>query len=284
MEYLKNILSGKKNTIKKLKGKYADDPGKINHQINHGTSGKPEIVKKLSQYLKSGRVNIIAEIKKASPSKGLINDFTDIKDIASIYDKHKSFIRGISVLTEETYFKGKTGYINDVKKISELPVIRKDFIFHELQVYESFAIGTDCILLISSILGLRKLGKLYRLATGLGMEAIVEVHSIRDLIKTLETGAHIIGINNRDLKKMKVDRDNVFRIFNFAKSSNIKDKIFICESGIGSKGIEAEVVYIKKLFNEGINNFLIGTYFMQSPNLNSTLKELETILKNNNLT
>jgi indole-3-glycerol phosphate synthase len=283
VEYLKNIISSKKKRIKKLKRYSGGKINEMDHQDRPAYKKKSKNHKKLSENIDSSRVNIIAEIKKASPSKGLINEFADIKDIALLYDKYKRLIRGISVVTEETYFQGNIEYIGEVKKITRIPVLQKDFIFHESQVYEGAGVGADCILLISSILGRRKLEKLYRLSLDLGMEAIVEVHSIEDLIKTMDIDAKIIGINNRDLKNMKIDRENVFKVYDFAKKSGIEDRIFISESGIGSKNIKSEIACIKRLFDQGISTFLIGTYFMESMDLDLTLKELQSMLSDNGL-
>ncbi len=280
MEYLRNIISSKKKRIKKLyeissKEKY-DKSGPVDKK-------KAKITKKLSENIDEDRVNIIAEIKKASPSRGLINEFSDISSISLLYDKHSDFIRGISVVTEETYFMGSIGFLEEVKKTTKIPVLRKDFIFHELQVHESAENGADCILLISSILGYRKLKQLYSLALDLGMEAVVEVHSIADLVKTLDIDAKIIGINNRDLRSMQVDRENVFRIYDFAKKSGVKEKIFISESGIGSSDMDSEINYIKRLYDKGINTILMGTYLMESTDLALTLEELGSTFSANRL-
>ena len=283
MEYLRNIISSKKKRIKNLYGTGDKEKHKTYEQAGPDTKKKSGTIKKLSENIDEGRVNIIAEIKKASPSKGLINEFSDIRGISLLYDKHSDFIRGISVVTEETYFMGSITFIEEVKKTTGIPVLRKDFIFHELQVHESAANGADCILLISSILGYRKLKQLYNLTLELGMESVVEVHSISDLVRTLDIDAKIIGINNRDLRSMQVDRENVFRIHDFAQKSGVREKIFISESGIGGSDMDSEIEYIKRLFDRGINTILIGTYLMESTDLALTLEELGSIFSANGL-
>ncbi|MBE3088944.1 MAG: indole-3-glycerol-phosphate synthase [Actinobacteria bacterium] len=264
MDYLREILRNKKNEIKSLDGKFKD---KI------FIDGNFNFIKNIS----SNRVNIIAEIKKASPSRGMINDCLDVEKVALLYSKYKSFISAISVITESVYFKGSIDFLNVVKKVSDLPVLRKDFIFHESQIYESAALGADCILLISSILGQKKLNKLYNMAKNLGLDVLVEAHSAREFDKAFNTGARLIGINNRNLKNMEVNINNTIDILEHAASKDIKDKIIVCESGMENTG------YIKDLYKRGIKVFLIGSYFMQSKNLVHDLSDMEARLKRENL-
>ncbi len=264
MDYLKEILLNKKNDIKILDIKFKD---------KNFINGNFNFVKNIS----SSRVNIIAEIKKASPSRGTINENLDVEKTAILYSKYKNFISAISVITESLYFKGSSDFIKVVKKVSDLPVLRKDFIFHESQIYESAALGADCILLISSILGQKKLNKLYSLAKNIGLDVLVEVHSDREFDKAFNTGSQLIGINNRNLKSMEVNTNNTIDILMNALGKDIKDKIIVCESGIENTS------YIKDLHKRGINVFLIGSYFMQSKNLEHDLSDMEAKLKRENL-
>ncbi len=264
MEYLKKILIGKKEEIKSLHKNLNKE--EIFLERKHGNKGR--LVKSIFK----NKINVIAEIKKASPSLGTINEAMDIGKVALLYTRHKSFIRGISVVTENAYFKGSPEYIKRVKKVSDLPILRKDFIFNEYQIYESAVLGADCILLISSILGYKKLKKLYNTGKSLGLDVLVEIHSEEELDKAADIGAGFIGINNRDLRSMKVDTSTAMRILGYAHKKGIKDKIIICESGISS------AKYVTELFNRGINTFLIGTYFMKSANLDVTLNKLEVEL------
>jgi indole-3-glycerol phosphate synthase len=269
MDYLKNILGAKKKEIKRLEGKFKRKEDIFKKSIDKRFS----FIKNLS----NNRINVIAEIKKASPSKGMINSSLDIGEVTLLYSKYKSFISAISVITEYVYFKGSNDYLRVVKRISDLPVLRKDFIFHENQIYESAALGADCVLLISSILGQKKLNKLYSLARSLGLDVLIEVHNIREFDRALSTGARLIGINNRNLKNMKVNINNTIEVLEYAASKNIKDKIFVCESGIEN------INYIKDLYKRGVNTFLIGSYFMQSKNLADDLGSMEDRLKRENL-
>ncbi|MCL4378420.1 MAG: indole-3-glycerol phosphate synthase TrpC [Actinobacteria bacterium] len=269
MDYLKNILLGKKKEIKSL-----DEKFKIKDVVYKKSMDKSfNFIENLS----NSRVNIIAEIKKASPSRGMMNINLDIEKVALLYCKYRRFISAISVITEPIYFKGNRNYIKIVKEVSSLPILRKDFIFHEDQIYESAVLGADCILLISSILGQKKLNKLFYVAKSLGLDVLVEVNNIREFDKALSTGARLIGINNRNLRNMEVDINNTHIILEQAVSLNIKDKIFVCESGIEN------VNYIKDLYEKGSKAFLIGSYFMQSKNLDYDLANMEERLKRKNL-
>jgi indole-3-glycerol phosphate synthase len=275
LKYIKEILLGKKREIEKI---YKEDKYKLPEIIGmkgavkqSGKSGGNFIT-----HIREGKVNVIAEIKKASPSRGVINDSVDIESVALLYDKFKSFICCASVLTESLYFKGSPEYIKKVKKKTVLPVLRKDFIFNEAQVYHSVEIGADCILLISSILGSSKLKRLYNLASSLGLDALVEIHNYNELEKALDTGAKLIGINNRNLKNMQVNERLIYDLLqNYG--SYLSDKIIVCESGIKNVG------YIEDLFRKGVTAFLIGEHFMGSGNLEKTLCSMELELKKGNL-
>lgn len=148
-------------------------------------------------------INLIAEIKKASPSKGIIRgDFNPVK-IAMTYQANGA--SAISVLTDERFFEGKLEYIKKVKENVSLPILRKDFFIDEYQIYESVAAGADAIILICELLSTNEIIKFHGLATSLGLDCLVEVHNEEDLEKALASDASIIGINNRDLHTFKVD-------------------------------------------------------------------------------
>jgi indole-3-glycerol phosphate synthase len=270
MDYLKRILANKKDEIKKNLIKEMDSSFKMIPEKSKNRSGFIKNIKK-------NKVNVIAEIKKASPSRGSFNEDLDIGKVAAIYDKYKSFICGISVITEPVCFNGNPEYIKKVKRFSDIPVLRKDFIFHESQIYESCKIGSDCILLISSILGLEKLKMLYKKATEVGLDVLVEVHSKEEFDKALLCGAEFIGVNNRNLKSMEVDLNTAAEIIDYSSKKNMEGKILVCESGI------EEIDYIKKMFQKGVCTFLIGSYFMKSSNLEKTLYDFESELKKEEL-
>ena len=179
MKFLKEILIAKKKGLARLK---AGLEGIGNTGYGNNTDGSMQ-EKHFIRNISPDRINIIAEIKKASPSKGIINSELDVSETARIYNKFDSFISGLSVLTEPLYFKGDSGDVALAKEGNSLPVLRKDFIFSELQLYESARLGADCILLISSLLSFRKLKKLYKRAGELGLDVLVETHYYKELVK-----------------------------------------------------------------------------------------------------
>ena len=263
-KFLKDILIAKKKGLKDIK---------LSRPENGSASNGRGFIDNISP----GRVNVIAEIKKASPSRGIIDGDLDVAETAKTYERYKTFISGLSVLTEELYFKGKKTDIALAKTGTGLPVLRKDFIFSERQVYESAGLGADCILLISSLLGYKKLKRLYECAGKAGLDVLVETHYRQELIRALDMGAEMIGINNRDLKKMHVDSSHIIKLLGDVPSDILEGKIIICESGVD------DTAYIEKLYGMGVNTFLIGTYFMKSRELDSTLSEFENELKKRNL-
>ena len=209
-----------------------------------------------------GNIRLIAEIKKASPSKGLIREDFDLNSIASIYEEKP--VSAISVLTEEDFFQGDLKYINDVKNITTKPVLRKDFIFDEYQIYEARANGADAVLLIAAILEKKQAAEYLHLCRELGLYVLFEAHDENDLEKSLLINADIIGINNRDLKTMKIDLSTTIRL----KKQIPRDKIVVSESGIGDRND------VLKLSDAGIDAILIGTSLMKSKDIGSKIDEL----------
>jgi indole-3-glycerol phosphate synthase len=212
--------------------------------------------------IKKQELTLIAEIKKASPSAGILRrDFNPI-EIAKIYQA--AGVSAISVLTEKDYFGGDLSYINTIKRHINLPILRKDFIFDEYQVYESYAAGADAILLLVSILSGRRLRRLYNLAKELGLASLIEVSSRYELRKALRVGAEIIGINNRNLKNFKVDLRMTDKLIKYIP----KDKIIVSESGIKTRN---DILHLKEL---GVNCVLIGETFMRASDITGKIKEL----------
>ena len=211
-----------------------------------------KIVKsKFKASLKDKDQVIIAEIKKASPSAGVISEDFDPVTKAREY---KAFgASALSILTEEDYFLGSIQFLKDVKEVSDLPILRKDFIVDIYQIYESKLIGSDCILLIASILSDTELDEFTKLADLLGLDYIIEVHDEEELRRAQNFPEAMIGVNNRDLKTFNVDIENSIRL----KKLFTKNNLFIAESGI--KGQED----IDKLIENDINVFLIGESLMK---------------------
>ena len=205
---------------------------------------------------------IIAEVKKASPSKGVIREKFDAVAIALDYEAHGA--AAISVLTEKKFFQGSPEYLTSIRKLVSIPVLRKDFLFDMYQIYEARALGADALLLIAAILEKNQMCELLHLTRELGMDALVEVHSREELDMVLETGARLIGINNRNLNT-----------FNTAISTTVEliqaipeDRIVVSESGIASRGD------IQLLRSSGVDAFLIGESLMRQECPGAQLAEL----------
>ena len=193
---------------------------------------------------------IIAEIKKASPSAGVISENFDPISKAKEYESFGA--SALSILTEEDYFLGSIEYLKQVKAITNLPILRKDFIIDKYQIYESKLIGADCILLIASILNDNELFTFSEIAEKLGLDFIIEVHDENELSRVEQFSNALIGVNNRNLKTFEVDLNNSIKLKEIFKGNNI----FIAESGIKSfKDIEI-------LQQHNINVFLIGESLM----------------------
>ncbi len=219
----------------------------------------------LASTLRGDRIQLIAEVKKASPSQGIIRpDFDPVK-IAKTYAANGA--SAISVLTEAKYFKGNLNHLKDIKQAlgnNRLPLLRKDFILEPYQVYESRAYGADSLLLIIAILKPDKLDELLSLSHQLGMSCLVEVHNQAELEIALKSGARIIGINNRDLKTFTVD---------LATTEHLRplippDIIVVSESGI-KNGNDME-----KMKKWAVDAVLIGESLMSAPNIATKMKEL----------
>jgi indole-3-glycerol phosphate synthase len=211
---------------------------------------------------RSDKLSIIAEIKKASPSKGLIREDLDSADIGRQYCKAN--VQAISVLTEKNFFQGDDENLIKVRQIAPLPVLRKDFIIDMWQVYQSRCIGADAILLIASILSTDLLNKMMIVANILGMQCLVEVHDETEVDMALEAGAKIIGINNRDLKTFETDLSVTKRLINRIPH----DRAVVSESGIKTAD---DMKYLKNL---GVDAVLIGETLMRAESIQGKINEL----------
>lgn len=204
---------------------------------------------------------LICEVKKASPSKGIIrNDFNHI-DIAMRYQEAGACC--ISVLTDEKFFKGSDSYLKDIKLQTSIPILRKDFIVDEYQIYEAKMLGADCILLIIAMLNDQKLSDLERCASSLNLSVLLEIHDLQDLQRAINLKSKLIGINNRNLRTFEVNINNTINLTKYIP----KDYIIVSESGINS------IDDIKKLNDVGISCFLIGEHFMRQKNIDKAVKE-----------
>ena len=220
-----------------------------------------DFIQALREKHAKSEAGVIAEIKKASPSKGIIRKNFDPVLIAQSYESGGAAC--LSVLTDRDYFQGHPDFIGQVKSSSKLPVLRKDFIIDPYQIYESRALGADCILLIVAALDLKEMKELESIANDLGMAVLVESHNQLELDAALELNTPLIGINNRDLKTFDVSLKTSIDLV-----KSIKDRIPITESGI----LNYEDI---KLMNANhINTFLIGEAFMRQADPGEALKKL----------
>ncbi|MDP2157185.1 MAG: indole-3-glycerol phosphate synthase TrpC [Nitrospirota bacterium] len=209
-----------------------------------------------------GQIRLIAEVKKASPSKGLIRQDFNHKTIAAVYKDKK--VNAISVLTEEDFFQGRIDFLADVKTISLLPVLRKDFIFDEYQIFEARASQADAILLIAAILDEKQAEEYLHISKELGMAVLFEVHDHRELEMALRINAPVIGINNRNLKTLLIDMNTTLEL----KKEIPVGKIIVSESGIKTRD---DVVSLEQA---GIDAMLIGTSFMEAADIGRKIEEL----------
>ncbi len=258
---LDDIVANKKVEIEKLRSYFT--PEDFLEKIK-GLKAIRDFEKAL---LYDGRnpVRIIAEVKKASPSRGILKEEFYPFDIARQYELYGA--AAISVVTEEKFFKGRFDYLPPICQNLNIPVLRKDFIIDDLQVYETRAAGADAILLIVALLGKERLKELMSLSAELKMPALVEVHNEEELEVALNADARIIGVNNRDLKTFKTDINTTVRLAPYVP----KDKILVSESGIDT------FEDIMLLMENGANAFLIGETLMKEKDIGKKLKELRGV-------
>ena len=211
-------------------------------------------VKKALKSTPDNPYRIIAEVKKASPSKGIIKENFNPIEIAKIYNETAD---AMSILTEPHFFQGSIEYLKEINNFSKIPLLRKDFIVDEFQIAEAYGAGADFILLIAKALETNELKKLYDFAKNIGLEVLFEIHDEEDLQKALEVGAEIIGFNHRNLKTFEMDMDLSKKLI----PKLPKGVIVVAESGINSPKI------IKKLHQNGVDAYLIGEHFMRQNNI-----------------
>lgn len=200
----------------------------------------------------AGKPAVIAEIKKASPSKGVIRKNFNPSEIAMSYERGGATC--LSVLTEVDFFQGEDAHLREARSACSLPVIRKDFIIDPYQVYEARSIGADCILLIVACLGDAQLRELNDLAHHLDMDVLIEVHNEEELERALQVNNRLIGINNRDLRSFEVSLNTTLNLLSRVPD----DRIVVTESGIH------RVEDVTQMRREAVNAFLVGEAFMRA--------------------
>ena len=216
----------------------------------------------LKKALKKDGLHIIGEIKKATIKEGIIRKRFNPSALAKQYQK--AGVAAISVLTDTKHFKGSLNDLIEVRKATKLPVIRKDFIIDTYQVYEARKAGADAVLLIASALSIFKMIEILNVGFSLGMDAIVEIHNEKDLKKVMQTGADIIGINNRNLRTLEVNIDTTLKLARQIP----EDRVIVSESGFKTKQD------LKKVQGK-VQAVLIGTTFMKAPDLIKKVKQLK---------
>lgn len=206
-------------------------------------------------------LSFICEVKKASPSKGVIAEEFPYVEIARDYEKGGA--RAISVLTEPYWFLGSDNYLKEIRKAVGLPIIRKDFVVDEYMIYEAKLMGADAVLLICAILTDEELKRFFDIADGLGLTALVEAYDQEEVNRALTIGARLIGVNNRDLHTFTIDINNSIRY----RQSVPEDVLFVSESGIKTKED------IRQLMEHNVNGVLIGETMMRADDRVAAVKE-----------
>ena len=260
MSILKEIYKYKKDFVeKKKKLLNLNDVIKLSEQ--YVPKGFIDDIKK---NIKEKDISIIGELKKASPSAGIIfNNKADYLNIANAYEDNG--ISCLSILTDEKYFKGSDSDLTEIRKRVSLPIIRKDFIVDSYQLHESKMLGADCILIILSMLEKNNAKDLEEEAISIGLDVLIETHNRIEMDIALEMKSDLIGINNRDLNDFSVDINNSILL----TSKPADGKIYVCESGINTR---ENIDYIKN--NSPIRTFLIGESLMRSSNLKEQIRTL----------
>ena len=257
---INKIVERKREEIKELKARMPLD--KLKNKIRVASRGNlfRDALKKLD------KISIIAELKKASPSKGLLLPDFDLLEVARLYEE--GGVEAISVLTEKNFFKGELDYVRLLRKSIRLPILQKDFFIDEYQIYHAAYLGSDAILLITRILSKEEISAFMTLAKSLNIAVLTEVHDKADVEKVLPLKPGIIGINNRNLETLKVNLENTKKLRTLIPED--KNTILVSESGIKTR---SDLIFLEKL---GINAALIGETFMRSTDIKEKLKELRS--------
>ena len=259
MTILDQILAEKKKEVKRLK------------DLTFTQAPHKKVPTFQEQVIQSKQMSVIAEIKRASPSKGTINQ--DVDPIQQAIQYENCGASAISVLTDKTFFNGTMHDLQRVREVVDIPILCKDFTIDQVQIDQAKAAGANIILLIVAALDQRTLTELYHYTLDLGLEAIVEVHNEAEMERALQLNASLIGINNRDLKTFTVDLETTERLASMITDSNT---ILISESGIQTKD---DAIYVASV---GAQVILVGETFMRASNLETTFNDLRVPLHGKN--
>jgi len=258
-DILKKILQRKQQEIAERSKRL---PINLLQQLAENAEPVRGFVEAIERKLAAGQSAVIAEVKKASPSKGVLREDFQPAEIALSYENGGAAC--LSVLTDKDFFQGHEDYLKQARTACQLPVIRKDFIIDPYQVFEARAIGADCILLIVAALDDDQLEQLSQLAIQLDMDVLVEVHNEEELHRALVLNLPLIGINNRDLHTFETSLETTIKLLNFIPD----ETIVITESGILGK---EDVIFMRE---HGVNGFLVGEAFMRADEPGEALANL----------
>lgn len=257
-----NTPSILRKIVDKKKVRIAEEKAIVSYDEIKTLAANASTRNSFSEALQKDGLSIIGEIKKASPSKGLIKpQFNPVK----IAKEYNTCVDALSVLTEADFFQGSYDYLEAVSKTVDLPILCKDFIVDEYQIYKAKAIGASAILLIVAILDIETITKFIKIAQTLSLDALVETHNIEEVKIAIKAGAEIIGVNNRNLHTFNVDINTTINVSKMIEN----DKILVSESGISTA---YDIIRLKKA---DINAILVGESFMRSENIEAKAKEFK---------
>lgn len=262
MNFLTKIIEYKKSEVEQQKTQFGKDLSALK-ELCLAMPPTISFIEKISKTSRLNKIALIAEVKKASPSKGLIR--ADFNPVEIAIDYQKAGASALSVLTDEKFFQGSIEYLKNIRKITDLPILRKDFIIDPFQIYQTRLMGADIMLLIASALSFDELKTFYAIAKEIKLEVLIEVHNEQELEKALQLNAKLIGVNNRNLETFEVDINNTI---NLIQDKNIQELFIISESGISSA---KDAEFLRK---NGVSGILVGESLMRKTDLKKAVKEL----------